>query len=615
MESTDPTGNPGERLYVPAPGERQLTTRAVISGCLIGGIGGLMNVYLGLKIGFTVGGSLMTAILAFGFFSLLGSARRLSVLETNISQTAGMAASSMASAAGLIAPIPAMLMLGQDVPVTILFPWALAVAYLGVFFAVPLRTQYLLIDKLPFPSGTATAHTILTMFARAGDAMAKARVLIYAGLGAAAFSLAAYFVPLLETPPVHELWAGPLIDVRVGELVLQGGLLVLLATWTISLCVSPTLIGSAFLIGPRAATSLLAGALLSWGVLGPLATAQGWVSGPPHDHATGAAGWILWPGAAIMIGDALFSLLLSYKTIVRAVWPARAGADRVEAEAGDDPRESVPRTWWTWGLAGGSTLTCIIAYLVFDIPVWMTLLAIPLSAVLAAVATRAMGETDINPTGPMGQVTQIVYGAIAPGNVPTNLMTGAITVAGAGQCADMLQDLKTGHLLGASPRKQLVAQLWGVTAGVFVVVPIFFLFARAYDIGGGDDLPAPSARIWKAVAELMNQGWDNLPAHADTALFIALAVGVALSTARTLAPRAAPYIPSGMAIGIAFLVPALYSICIFAGAMILVAWRRLRPESAARYAFAVACGLIAGEGILGVVKAIMTLAGVPTLVG
>jgi uncharacterized oligopeptide transporter (OPT) family protein len=613
MERTDSTGTAGERLYVPVPGEPQLTTRAVISGCVIGGIGGLMNVYLGLKIGFTVGGSLMTAILAFGFFSLLGSARRLGVLETNISQTAGMAASSMASAAGLIAPVPAMLMLGHDVPATVLFPWSLAVAYLGVFFAVPLRTQYLLVDRLPFPSGTATAHTILTMFARAGDAMAKARVLVYAGVGAAGFSLLAYFVPLIETPPIHALWAGPFIDLRVGDLVLQGGLLAVLATWTISLCVSPTLVGSAFLIGPRAATSLLAGALLSWGVLGPLATAEGWVSGPPPEHATGAAGWILWPGAAIMIGDALFSLLLSYKTIVRAVWPARAGA--APAGAGDDPDQAVPRAWWMGGLAGGSALTCVIAYLVFDIPVWMTLLAIPLSAVLAAVATRAMGETDINPTGPMGQVTQIVYGAIAPGDVPTNLMTGAITVAGAGQCADMLQDLKTGHLLGASPRKQLLAQLWGVTAGVFVVVPIFFLFASAYDIGRGDDLPAPSARIWKAVAELMHQGWENLPTHADTALFIALAVGVALSIARTLAPRAAPYIPSGMAIGIAFLVPALYSICIFAGAMILVAWQRVRPESASRYAFAVACGLIAGEGIMGVVKAMMTLAGVPKLIG
>src|SRR5687767_7900159 len=114
METRQTTDTLDERLHVPAPGEAQLTVRALLAGCVIGGIGGVMNVYLGLKTVFTVGGSLMTAILAFGFFSLLG--RRLSVLETNISQTAGMAGSGMASAAGLLAPVPAMMMMGHDVP-------------------------------------------------------------------------------------------------------------------------------------------------------------------------------------------------------------------------------------------------------------------------------------------------------------------------------------------------------------------------------------------------------------------------------------------------------------------------------------------------------------------
>jgi uncharacterized oligopeptide transporter (OPT) family protein len=611
METTQPTDTLDERLHTPAPGEAQLTLRAVLAGCAIGGIGAVMNVYLGLKTVFTVGGSLMTAILAFGFFSLVG--RRLTVLETNISQTAGMAASGMASAAGLLAPVPAMMMMGHDVPALALLPWGLAVAYLGVFFAVPLRAQYVLLDKLPFPSGTATAHTIVTMFARAGDALAKARVLIQAGAIAAAFSLIAYFLPQLEYPALAELWAGPAVDVRIGALELQGGLFAVLGTWTFSLYLSPLLIGSGFLIGWRVALSLLVGAVLAWGVLGPLATAQGWVQGPPTDTATGAAGWLLWPGAALMIGDALFSLVLSYKTIVRTFWPARTAAASAGARAAAG--EAIPRTWWTLGLLGCSVVTCVIAWALFDIPPWMTALAIPLSAVLAAVSTRATGETDINPTGPMGQVTQIVYGAIAPGSVPTNLMTGAITVGGSSQCADMMQDLKTGHLLGASPRKQLVAQLCGITAGVFIVVPIFFLFDRVYDIGNSHELPAPSAMLWRAVAELMNRGWDSLPQHAAIAMGAALGLGALLATARTLAPRAASFLPSGLAVGLAFLVPALYAICIFLGAMILLAWQRVRPEAALRYAFAVACGLIAGEGLMGVVKALMTMAGVPTLTG
>jgi uncharacterized oligopeptide transporter (OPT) family protein len=607
MATSRPDDVSDERLHHPAPGEAQLTLRAVLSGCLIGAVGGVMNVYLGLKTVFTVGGSLMTAILAFGLFSLLG--RRLSVLETNISQTSGMAASGMASAAGLLAPVPAMMMMGHDVPALALLPWGLAVAYLGVFFAVPLRAQYVLVDRLPFPSGTATAHTIVTMYARAGDALAKGRVLIQAGAVAAAFSLLAYFVPQVEMPPLHELWAGPAVDARIGALVLQGGLFAVLASWMFTLYVSPILIGAGFLIGGRVALSLLLGAVLAWGVLGPLVTAMGWVQGPPMDTA-GAAGWLIWPGAALMIGDALFSLLLSYKTIVRTFWPART-AQHAQARAAG---EAIPRAWWMLGLLGCSAVTCVIAWVLFDIPVWMTALAIPLSAVLAAVATRATGETDINPTGPMGQVTQVVYGAISPGSVPTNLMTGAITVGGSSQCADMMQDLKTGHLLGASPRKQLVAQLAGITAGVCAVVPTFFLFERAHGLGSAD-LPAPSAMLWRAMAELMNRGWDNLPQHAPAAIGVALAVGALLATVRALAPRASSLLPSGLAVGLAFLVPALYAICMFLGAMGLLVWQRVRPEAVSRYAFAVACGLIAGEGLMGVVKALMTMAGVPTLTG
>jgi uncharacterized oligopeptide transporter (OPT) family protein len=610
METTQPTDTLDERLHVPAPGEAQLTLRAVLAGCVIGGIGAVMNVYLGLKTFFTVGGSLMTAILAFSFFALIG--RRLSVLETNISQTTGMAASGMASSAGLLAPVPAMLIMGYDIPPLALLPWGLAVAYLGVFFAVPLRAQYVLLERLPFPSGTATAHTIVTMFARVGDALSRARVLLQAGAVAAVFGLLAYFVPQIEFPPLVDLWAGPAVDLRIGALELQGGLFAILATWTFTLYVSPLLIGSGILIGGRVALSLLLGSVLAWGVTGPLVTANGWVQGPPMDTATGAAGWLMWPGAALMIGDALFSLALSYKTIVRTLWPARTAPAPATASAAG---ETIPRSWWTMGLLGCSVVTCVIAWALFDIPVWMTALAIPLSAVLAAVSTRATGETDINPTGPMGQVTQIVYGAIAPGSVPTNLMTGAITVGGSSQCADMMQDLKTGHLLGASPRKQLVAQLAGITAGVFIVVPVFFLFDHVYDIGNSQELPAPSAMLWRAVAELMNRGWDSLPQHAALAMAAALGVGALLATMRALAPRAAAVLPNGLAVGLAFLVPAPYAISIVSGALLLVVWQRMRPESATRYAFAVACGLIAGDGLMGVVKALLTMAGVPTLTG
>ena len=598
MDSTQPAETEREQLYTPAPDETQLTVRAVLAGCLIGALAGVMNIYMGLKIGWTVGGSLMTAILSFALFTALRSRRKFSVLETNISQTTGSAAGSMASAGGLVAAIPAMFMLGYEIPTYALFLWGLAVAYLGVFFAVPLRRQYVVLEKLRFPTGTATAHTIMSMFATAGEAVAKARVLLWSGVGAAIFILATYFVPQIGHPPIAAL----------------GGVFAIAAAWTFSIYLGPTLLGAGILIGPRVGTSLLIGAIASWGILGPLATAQGWVTGPPTDVGTGGRGWILWPGAAIMVGDALMALGLSYKTILRTFWRVPA-VDSSGSDDGDPMgrAQGIPNAWWLCGLAVGSVLTCTIARSVFGIPVWMSLIAIAMSSVLAAIATRSTGETDINPTGGMGKVTQMVFGGVAPGSTSTNLMAAAITAAGASQASDMMQDLKTGYLLGASPRKQFVAQLIGVAAGIVAVVPIFLLFRSAYDIGSGPEMPAPAAIAWSAVAKVMAQGFDKLPQHAEWAMLAGLLFGAAIPLVRKLSPRLAPYTPSGLAIGIAFIVHAFYAICMFAGAMALVLWRRKNAGSAERFAFAVACGLIAGEGLMGVVTAIMTLLGVPNL--
>ncbi len=194
--------------YTPAPGEAQLTARAVIVGCLVGSVVSCTNIYIGLKIGWTFGASIISAVLGFSLFSLLGSlgkARRLSVLETNITQTAGSAAGSMASAAGLVAAIPAMELLGFEISWPALMIWSLAVAFLGVFFAVPLRRQMVEVDKLRFPTGTATAETILAMASDAGDALLKARVLLWSGLGAGLFTLAYHFVPQPESPFVQTL--------------------------------------------------------------------------------------------------------------------------------------------------------------------------------------------------------------------------------------------------------------------------------------------------------------------------------------------------------------------------------------------------------------------------
>jgi uncharacterized oligopeptide transporter (OPT) family protein len=580
----------GETYHIPAADEVQLSFRAVAVGCLVGSVVSCTNIYIGLKIGWTFGASIISAVLGFAAFSL--THRRLSVLETNIAQTAGSAAGSMAPAAGLVAAIPAMAMLGHTIPWPSLMLWSLAIAFLGVFFAVPLRRQMVEVEKLRFPTGTATAETIMAMHGEAAAALAKARVLLWSGIVAGAFTLAYHFVPQLESPPLEQWigWSG----------------LAIAATWTFKLYLGPSLLGAGFLIGPRVVLSLVLGAVVAWGVLGPLAQQQGWAPGEVMSYNDGPRGWLLWPGVALMVCEALTAVALSWQTFVRALRGVPASG---ALPSPDDTQ--IPRSWWLGGLVLGSLLTIVLAHVVFGIAWYLSIVAIGLSFVLSIVAVRSVGETDINPIGGMGKVTQLVFGLLSPGQMTSNLMSAAITGAGASQAADMMQDLRTGYLLGASPRKQLVAQLVGICTGVVFVVPVYEVFARAYEFGG-EKLPAPAALAWKAMAELLAQGTSALPPYCLPAVLVAGAVGIALACLRQV-KRWRGGVPSGLAIGIAFIIPAYYSLVIFWGLVGWWAWRRLSPVSVERYDFAVASGLIAGEGLMGIVNALLTIAGIEPL--
>jgi putative OPT family oligopeptide transporter len=600
-DALTPEDHSGDPIYTPAPGELQLTVRAVVAGCFLGTLVSAMNIYFGLKTGWGIGGSLIAAILAYAFFAAIKPKRPFTPLETNIAQTAGSAAGSMTSTAGLVACIPALMLIhkeGGDAPelgYLELTLWAASVAWIGVFFAVPLRRQMILVEKLRFPTGTATAHTIVAMFGSGAETVRKARALIGWGIVAAAFTLLAFFIPQVEAPP-FETWFPD-----VAFIVVPAG-------YTFTLLVSPLLWGAGILVGMRVSVSLVAGAIVAWAVLAPLVEYWGWVDGATMSYATGARGWILWPGVAIMVADAMMSLLLNGKSIVRSF---RLGAPGSDGANGNDP-EGIPNSWWMGGLAIASVLTMITVQAVFGIDWTLTLLAIALSSILAVIATRSTGETDINPISGVGKVTQLVYGGVAPGQAGTNLLAAGITGAGASQAADMMQDLKTGHMLGASPRKQLVAQLVGIVAGVLICVPIFLLVTNAYEIGS-DKLPAPSAFAWKAMADVLAIGFHAMPTNAVYAALCGLLFGAAIPLVRRLAPRTRAYLPSGLAFGIAFIIPAFYSFCFLIGAILYAIWKRRSPASATALGFAVASGLIAGEGLMGVVTAALKLLGVEPL--
>jgi OPT family oligopeptide transporter len=370
---------------------------------------------------------------------------------------------------------------------------------------------------------------------------------------------------------------------------------------TIGAELSLIMIGAGAIIGMRVALSLLVAAVVCYGIVGPWVLGQdpAWIN-PEKFRQT----WALWPGVGLLVSSGLTMFFLRWQTTARAFSSLGKllGGRRTAA---DDPLEAVeaPQSWFIWGV-GLSGLVCVIlGWVFFDISPWMGALAVVLTFFLSLIASRATGETDITPTGAMGKITQLVYGLLAPANMKVNLMTASLTGGAAIHSADLLTDLKSGYLLGANPRKQLIAQLWGVVAGTLFVVPAYLLLIKPEDIGG-DRWPAPAAQIWAGVAKVLAQGLDALPRGAQAGLLIGCAVGIVLALIEDLVPKQLKkYTLSSTAVGIAFVIPAWNSISMFLGALMAWIFFKVSPTKAERYNIALASGFIAGESLIAVAVA------------
>ena len=185
-------------------------------------------------------------------------------------------------------------------------------------------------------------------------------------------------------------------------------------------------------------------------------------------------------------------------------------------------------------------------------------------------------------------------------------MTAGITAGCANTAVDMMQDLKTGYLLGSTPRRQVYAQCIGVLVGALVAVPVFQAVIGAYGLGT-QSLPAPAAVLWSGMARLLSQGFANLPQYAWAAILGGTVLGVVLAILENT--RWKKYTPSPLGIGIGMVVPAFFTITIFAGSLVGIVIARLYPKWTEESLVPVASGGIAGEAILGVVIAALTVFG------
>jgi uncharacterized oligopeptide transporter (OPT) family protein len=347
---------------------------------------------------------------------------------------------------------------------------------------------------------------------------------------------------------------------------------------------------------------------------GKMAEALGFKPGAESLQTIGGfrniSAWALWPGATVLVVGGLLALAFQWRTLGRTFAGIFSGfGGRGNVPKGPLDHIEIPMTWFVYGFVFTGILAVVLLIRVFSIEWWMGAIAVGLTFFLAAVAARAGAETGINPIGALGKVTQLTYGALAPGNITANLMTAGVTAGAACSCSDTVGNLKVGHMVGANPRRQFIAQLFGVLAGALLAVPAYFILVPDANALGGDKFPAPSALVWMGVAKVLSQGLHTLPPSAVWAMGVAFAAGVIVVVVDRVFPKAKPYTPSPTALGIAMTIPASTSFAMFLGALIAWGLEKKAAKWNEMYTVPVASGCIAGESIMGVILAALAAMG------
>ncbi|RUS31469.1 OPT oligopeptide transporter protein-domain-containing protein [Jimgerdemannia flammicorona] len=608
----------------------QFTWRAAIVGSLLGCFVAASNMYLGLKIGWSFGASLFGAI--FGFAILKPLSQKFGGYFGPKENATVQAAATCAGGlwAGFISAIPAMYRLGLltdvDADMVSLTLWTISAAFFGLFFAVPLRKHFVIKQDMAFPTRRAAAVTIQAMHRLGGDKEASrlAKVMGVAFAISFIFPLVSFWVGITDT--IHFLywfgtWSG-------NQFVVDADLV-----WRWSFNFDWSFFGAGFMTSGSTVWSFFGGQFLAYGLAGPLMLNSGYLKAAWKFDADkeSAQAWFLWPGVCLMVFTTLAEVAIHAPSFYRGLRQfgseiiATILKDKTVIVVEDDndpapPEEQIPTWWWLSGALTSALLAIIIFQVYFKVPWYETLIAVILSFFLSFVGVQSSGQTDINPVSAVGKVNQLIFARFPAPDLKTlqitNLSLGNLAACAAAQAADMVGDLKTGHILRASPRSQFLAQAVGSVFAVAIAVPLFRLYAKAYPCilqanTEKCDFAMVSATTWAAVTQLLT---ENLSVPHEAIIFSA--VCAVLSVANVLVRHFLipevwhPYWINLNAVGIGFINTTPETpIAMVITWTIGVIWRWHNSAQHGSFHYAVSAGLIGGVGIAGIIKAILKLSG------
>ena len=583
--------------YVPAEKVTpEITVTSIVMGIILAVVFGAANAYLGLRVGMTVSASIPAAVIAMGVIRII--MRRNSILESNVVQTIGSAGESLA--AGAIFTLPALFLWAAEgkmekpdlVEITLI---ALIGGFLGVFFMIPLRNALIVKEHgtLPYPEGTACAEVLL-----AGEKGGSSASTVFAGMGFAA--LFKFIIDGLK------LVSGE-ISFRVkgfaGEIGTQ---------------IYPAVMSVGYICGARISSYMFAGGILSWLVLIPLVVLFGadiilYPGTAPISEifAEGGAGaiwgtYIRYIGAGALAAGGIISLIKSLPLIVKTF----TGAMKSMKGAGTTSQERTAKDI--------NLKIVIVAILVLTLLIWL-IPAIPVSLLgafiivifgffFATVSSRMVGlvGSSNNPVSGMAIATLLIAtlilkitGADGVAGMCSAIAIGSIICIVSAIAGDTSQDLKTGYILGATPRKQQTGEIIGVVTSALAIGGTLYLLDSAWGFGS-DELGAPQATLMKLIVEGVMGGdlpWGLVFIGVFIAIFVEI-IGI-------------PVLP--FAIGV--YLPVQLNACIMVGGLIRLAMEKLNRKEEEKKeiindGILFSSGMIAGEGLVGIILALLAVFGV-----
>lgn len=578
--------------YIPADKVLpELTPVSIILGIILAVVFGGANAYLGLRVGMTVSASIPAAVISMGIIRVI--LRRDSILENNIVQTIGSAGESVA--AGAIFTLPALFMWakegGTDMPSLVEIALiALIGGAIGVLFMIPLRSALIVQEhgKLPYPEGKACAEVLM-----AGEEGGGKAGTVFAGLGiAAAYKFIADGLKVFPSEVTYEIKS------------YKGS--------GIGMDVLPALLGVGYICGAKVSSYLLAGGVVGWFVLMPLIAMFGAdmivfpadvpISQMGPDKLWGS--YIRYIGAGAVAAGGIMSLVKNLPLIARTFRQALKGyGSKGKSEEGRLSKD-IPMNIVILGVG----IMAIAMWLIPAVPVNLlgAIIIIVFGFFFATVSSRMVGivGSSNNPVSGMAIATLLITtmilkatGTIGMAGMVASIAIGSVICIVAAIAGDTSQDLKTGYLVGATPWKQQVGELIGVVASAIAIGGVLYLLNAAWEYGG-TEIPAPQASLMKMVVEGVMDG--NLPW-----VLVFAGVGIAI----VVEILGIPVLP--FAVGL--YLPIYLSTPMIVGGLIRLYFdkkksyseeeRKHKTDNGVLYA----SGLIAGEGLVGILLAILAV--------